>query len=99
MKLRKVQPAGQNDASEIGDELRASIHAEIRKLPDAFRAVVVLCDLEGVSYLEAAGRLKIPLGTVQSRLARGRRRLRRNLRLRGIHPAHEGESCGPSQRP
>ncbi len=47
-----------------------SIHAEILRLPEPFRAVVVLCDLEGLSYLEAARRLGVPLGTMQSRLAR-----------------------------
>ena len=68
---------------EPADELRASIHSEIMRLPEAFRMVVVLCDLEGLGYLEAARRLNLPLGTVQSRLARARRRLRRSLTLRG----------------
>ncbi len=59
-------------SSEPADELRASIQCEIMRLPESFRAVVVLCDLEGLAYLEAARRLNIPLGTVQSRLARAR---------------------------
>ena len=74
------------------DEVRAAIHAEIMKLPEAFRAVIVLCDLEGLSYSGAALRLKIPLGTVQSRLARARRRVRRGLILRGIHPSDAREA-------
>ena len=65
-------------------------------LPEAFRAVVVLCDLEGLAYLEAARRLNVPLGTVQSRLARARRRLRRSLTLKGIHPSDGSEACDPS---
>jgi hypothetical protein len=49
------------------------------RLPERYRSVVVLCELEGLSYLQAAGRLSLPLGTVQSRLARARKRLRGRL--------------------
>jgi RNA polymerase sigma factor (sigma-70 family) len=80
-----ADPAGPSATSEAS-ELRALIHSEISKLPGSFRAVVVLCDLEGLSYLEAATRLNLPLGTIQSRLARARRRLRRNLTRRGLSP-------------
>ena len=91
-----VEPI-EGDASSIpANEVRAAIHAEIRNLPEAFRAVVVLCDLQGLSYIEAAGHLKIPLGTVQSRLARARRRLRRSLTLRGIGPSDVCEDRDPS---
>jgi hypothetical protein len=79
-----VDPAGPAAALEREDDFRALIHAEIRKLPGLSRAVVVLCDLEGLSYLEAAQRLNLPLGTVQSRLARARERLRRALTRQGI---------------
>jgi RNA polymerase sigma factor (sigma-70 family) len=75
-------------------ELNALIHSEISKLPGSFRAVVVLCDLEGVRYLEAAQRLNLPLGTVQSRLARARRRLRRSLARRGLSPQPSPEPRG-----
>jgi RNA polymerase sigma factor (sigma-70 family) len=77
--------AGPSAASERS-ELNALIHSEISKLPRSFLAVIVLCDLEGLSYLEAAQRLNLPLGTVQSRLARARRRLRRSLSRRGLSP-------------
>ncbi len=50
-------------------DLTAVLHQEIMRLPERYRAVVVLCELEGLSYLQAADRLKLPLGTVQSRLA------------------------------
>ncbi|MFI5454183.1 MAG: carboxypeptidase regulatory-like domain-containing protein [Isosphaerales bacterium] len=53
----------------------------------ARRCSEVLCDLEGRSYAEAARRLRCPLGTVQSRLARGRERLRARLVRRGLAPA------------
>jgi hypothetical protein len=47
---------------------------------------LVLCYLEGLSHEEAAGRLGWPLGTVRSRLARGRERLRARLSRRGLAP-------------
>ncbi len=92
-----VEPTVSDLSWHDADEVRAAIHVEILKLPEAFRAVIVLCDLEALSYSEAALRLKIPLGTVQSRLARARRRLRRGLIQRGIHPSAAGEAspCAP----
>ncbi len=49
------------------------------RLPEVFRSAVVLADLEGLSYQEAAERLRVPLGTVMSRIHRGRARIRRAL--------------------
>lgn len=48
----------------------------LQKLPEDFRAVVVLCDIEELGYDRAAEILGIPKGTVKSRHARGRARLR-----------------------
>src|SRR5262249_46354683 len=94
-----LEPALSDASTHDADEVHAAIHAEIMKLPDAFRAAVVLCDLEGLSYSETALRLNVPLGTVQSRLARARGRLRRALILRGIHPPNVGAAtespCAP----
>ena len=53
-----------------------SIHCALEKLPDEFREVIVLHDLEGLAYKEIAGVVGIPIGTVMSRLARARGRLR-----------------------
>jgi RNA polymerase sigma factor (sigma-70 family) len=61
------------------DELGPLLHREVMRLPERLRAAVVLCDLEGLSYRQAAARLELPLGTLQSRLARARRRLRCRL--------------------
>jgi RNA polymerase sigma factor (sigma-70 family) len=94
-----VEPTVSDPSWHDAHEVRAAIHAEIMKLPEAFRAVVVLCDLEGLSYSEATLRLKIPLGTVQSRLARARRRLRRGLILKGIHPSDAGEATESPSAP
>jgi RNA polymerase sigma factor (sigma-70 family) len=69
------------------NELRAVIDEEIDRLGDAQRLPVVLCCLEGLSHEEAAHQLDWPLGTVKSRLARGRRRLQDRLLRRGFAPA------------
>ncbi|MGO9462907.1 MAG: sigma-70 family RNA polymerase sigma factor [Isosphaeraceae bacterium] len=63
------------------------LHAELARLPERFRAPILLCDLEGVAYEEAARRLGCPVGTVKSRLARGRERLRVRLGRRGLAPS------------
>ncbi|HEX4608378.1 MAG TPA: sigma-70 family RNA polymerase sigma factor [Urbifossiella sp.] len=65
------------------DALRA-LDEEVAALPDHVRAAVVLCELDGVSRKDAAGRLGVPEGTVASRLARGRKRLADRLRKRGV---------------
>ncbi len=60
--------------------LSGDVERVLRSLPLAFREVVILVDLEGFSYREAAEALGSPVGTVMSRLARGRCRLRHALR-------------------
>jgi RNA polymerase sigma factor (sigma-70 family) len=65
-------------------ELRGLVHEELARLPEPYRAVIQLCDLEGLSHDDAARRLRWPVGTVKGRLARGRDRLRDRLRRRGI---------------
>jgi RNA polymerase sigma factor (sigma-70 family) len=70
--------------AEVGDDLRPILDAELSRLPDRYRAAVVLCDLEGRPRREAARVLGIPEGTLSSRLAAGRRRLAGRLARRGI---------------
>jgi RNA polymerase sigma-70 factor (ECF subfamily) len=53
----------------------------IEELPDEFRVPVVLADIEGLGYQEVADTLGIPVGTVKSRLFRGRRRLQERLHM------------------
>jgi RNA polymerase sigma-70 factor (ECF subfamily) len=60
--------------------LDAGIDRAIEQLPDSFREAVVLSDLEGLSYQEIADVLEGPVGTVKSRLFRGRRLLAEALR-------------------
>ena len=68
-------------------ELVGVIHEEIDRLPDHYRAAIVLCDLEGHTCEQTAQLLGCPLGTVGSRLARGREKLRGRLIRRGMAPA------------
>src|SRR5688500_5567942 len=69
------------------DDLGAVVHEELNRLPGRYRAAVVLCCLEGLTQQQAAQQLGWPLGTVQSRLARGRERLRLRLTRRGLAPS------------
>ena len=68
-------------------EVRALIHAELAGLPEALRAPILLCHLEGLTLDEAATRLKLPRGTLRDRLDRGRERLRQRLARRGLAAA------------
>jgi len=76
-------------SSRNSDDLIQALHEEVDRLPDHYRRPVVLCDLEGHSYEEAARLLGCPVGTVRSRLARGRERLRDRLVRRGLPSAEQ----------
>lgn len=77
---------GGNPAHEaIRREVEAMVHEELARLPERDRAVLMLCDLEGISHAAAAQRLRWPLGTVKGRLARARDRLRHRLQRRGAN--------------
>jgi RNA polymerase sigma factor (sigma-70 family) len=68
----------------LPDELRDILDEELARLPARHRGPVVLCELEGLSRSEAARRLAIPEGTLSSRLARAKARLRDRLASRGV---------------
>jgi RNA polymerase sigma-70 factor (ECF subfamily) len=79
------------DADEIerlaeDAEFDAAVTAALEQLPENFRNVVELVDVDGLSYQEAADVLEIPLGTVMSRLHRARRRIRDLLVPAGFGP-------------
>lgn len=57
----------------------AQVATALENLPDRFRSAVKLVDVAGLSYQEAADQLSVPVGTVMSRLHRGRRRMRAEL--------------------
>jgi RNA polymerase sigma-70 factor, ECF subfamily len=61
-------------------EVQAMVRRGLARVPEPFRAALVLRDLEGLSYEELAEVLEVPIGTVKSRILRGRRALREILR-------------------
>jgi len=71
------------DRDPEGSFFRYIVDAEVKRavqeLPEEFRLPVILSDIEGLSYAEIAEALDLPVGTVKSRLFRGRRRLQRRL--------------------
>lgn len=73
-------------------------------LPDPFRVVVVLVEVQGYTYDEVAGLLEVPVGTVRSRLSRARALLQKRLWEYSNRPAaargpHSGESSTDGERP
>lgn len=66
------------------DDALAVLDEELLRLAPDYRSVIVMCDLEGLSSAHAAGRLGIPVGTVRTRLARGRKLLHARLVRRGV---------------
>lgn len=73
--LRGVDPEGEFFESIVDERIFAAIDA----LPEEFRSAVVLSDMEGLPYEEIARLMGVPLGTVKSRLYRGRRQLQKVL--------------------
>lgn len=72
----------------LGRERQQVVQAAIRALPEPFRLVLVLYDVQGVSYQEIADMLRTNIGTVKSRLNRARTQLREKLReARELFPA------------
>ena len=83
--------AGRSAEEEVLDRFtEAEVKEAIEALPEQFRLAVLLGDVEGFSYKEIAEILDIPIGTVMSRLHRGRRALQKRLyefgRQRGLVP-------------
>ena len=79
--LEKVAEEGPDPQGHyLVRELRFKISEALRKIPEEFRTAVVLVDMEEFSYAEAAAVLSCPVGTVRSRLFRGRRHLYQELK-------------------
>jgi RNA polymerase sigma factor (sigma-70 family) len=80
---REPDPSRAYDDTHLDDDVQAALDA----LPPDFRAAVVLCDIEGLTYEEIAATLGIKLGTVRSRIHRGRAQLRDALAHRAPRSA------------
>lgn len=95
---RNVNQAPQTTSGPLDDLSRTERIESVRKavlaLPERYREVVVLCDLEELSYVEAAEILGCAVGTVRSRLHRGRALLIQKLR-----PSQEEETAQPTTKP
>ena len=76
----------------VRDELREHVEAALRQVPETFRAVVVLREIEGFTYEEIAEILDVNLGTVKSRLTRGR------AAMRALLAPESSATAGHSQR-
>lgn len=70
----------------VGSTFDAVVADALDSLPDRFRRVVTLVDIDGLSYAEAAEALGLPVGTVMSQLHRARSRMRHRLAAAGLAP-------------
>jgi RNA polymerase sigma factor (sigma-70 family) len=77
-------PEPQTVRPELWNDLQAVLDQELSRLPDKYRAVIVLCDLEGKTRKEAARHFHLPEGTVASRLATARAMLAKRLARTGV---------------
>jgi RNA polymerase sigma factor (sigma-70 family) len=75
----RLPAAGPADEALEAEMLDADVQAALLRLPDEFRAAVVLCDVAGLPYAEISRSLGVPVGTVRSRIHRGRALLREAL--------------------
>lgn len=91
---RTIDPLAQRRVEAVVDAV--AIDAALADLPDEHRAAVVLRDVADLDYDEIAEILEIPLGTVKSRIARGRARLVRQLTTPS---ENTGNQTTPDERP
>jgi RNA polymerase sigma-70 factor (ECF subfamily) len=91
----------QRDAEHVLVERSVSddVQRALEALPDDFRTAVVLCDIEGLSYKEIADIMECPVGTVMSRLFRGRRLLQSSLREFAVAEGYVRDDAKPTTKP
>ncbi len=84
--LRVVEAVDPAEDIPMNREFGPVVQEEVRRLPEKYRAVVVLCYWQSLTHDQAAAQIGCPLGTVRSRLARARKFLHRRLTRRGLAP-------------
>lgn len=78
--FEEITPAAQDpEVDLLGRELDHEIREALMALPHHYRMAVLMVDLQGLSYQEVADALEVPIGTIMSRLYRGRKKLERAL--------------------
>ena len=79
--IETLESGGANpEAAALRRERELSLRQALAEIPEVFREAVILCDIEGHSYQEISDMLGISIGTVKSRIARGREELRTRLK-------------------
>ena len=95
---RAVRSPAVDDASRpdrfVDLEFDGAVESALQSLGPPFIEVVELVDLNGLSYAEAAEVLGVPVGTVMSRLHRGRKKIREHLRRSGVAPTYDDLQSG-----
>jgi RNA polymerase sigma-70 factor (ECF subfamily) len=92
------------DAALAREQIRRLLEQAVADLPNVFRTVFVLREIEGLSSEETAAVLDVPVATVKTRLLRARRRLRENLApemcsaLKGTFPFAGADCAGMTER-
>lgn len=78
------EPSYDWEQERLGNELSTDMQSALDQLPDAYRWAVLLADVEELTYQEIAATMDCPIGTVMSRISRGRRMLGRLLHERTV---------------
>ncbi|MDR7418801.1 MAG: sigma-70 family RNA polymerase sigma factor [Armatimonadota bacterium] len=91
----ELKRAGDPEEALLAKIMDADVKAALDQVPEPFRAAVILADLQDFSYREIAEILDIPIGTVMSRLYRGRRHLQRLLWDYAKRAGYANETSAP----
>ena len=84
---QRIKPRPDAIVEETDVQPWAELYEELECLPEKYRLPLLLCHIDGLTYEQAAMRMGCPVRTVQSRLIRGRERLRGRLVRRGLAPS------------
>ena len=90
---------GQPEQEFLDKLLREDLERAVDALPEAYRMVVVMAELQGMSYREIGDTLGVPIGTVRSRLARGRSLLQKRLWEHAVDAGLVARSEARRERP
>ena len=93
-----AQPARSAESEALDRVADSEVMQALMELPEGFRAAIYLADVEGYPYRDVADMLEIPIGTVMSRLHRGRSKLRKRLAAYAPAP-RSGEPARPAGEP